>query len=231
MDKKNIAAAAIARLEAEKQRRIDEKVARGEAVRVDPLGVLVFGVASDEQIAAAVAGAKAKRIAELRAAGETREIFFDESPDDISVIVTGVPRCGRDEDDEGYDDEAPPVAKAEDRAEDFTARKRVAEALHAVDRPMPTTPPPAPSTESEPYEGPHHIHAQTRGSGPGDPGAIVEGSFTISSGGIVHVKDAEGRLLGTHVLQPMEDAAGQARKILREKRSPGFWGSIPYPTY
>ena len=40
---KAIAAAAIERLEAERQRRIDEKVAKGEAVRV-PLGAVVVGV-------------------------------------------------------------------------------------------------------------------------------------------------------------------------------------------
>jgi hypothetical protein len=66
----------------------------------------------------------------------------------------------------------------------------------------------------------------------GDPGAIAEGSFTISSGGIVRVMDDQGQLLGTHVLQPMEDAAGVARRILREKKSPAqFWNPINYTTH
>jgi hypothetical protein len=81
---KIITAAAIERLEAEKQRRLDEKVARGEAVLV-PLPVTVVGVASDEQIAAKREAVKAREIARLRKAGEAREIIFDESPGVIDV--------------------------------------------------------------------------------------------------------------------------------------------------
>jgi hypothetical protein len=75
----------------------------------------------------------------------------------IDVIVTGVPRAGRDDDDyppgatviitgvPDDDGEAPPIAKAgkAPRVEDFGARKRVAEALSAVSNPLPSTPLPA----------------------------------------------------------------------------------------
>jgi hypothetical protein len=81
---KDIAAAAIERLEAEKQRRIDEKVAKGEAVRV-PLSLVIH---DPEQVEAEIESAKASKLAELRKAGETREIVFDPP----LTISTGVPR-------------------------------------------------------------------------------------------------------------------------------------------
>jgi hypothetical protein len=207
MDK--IAAAAIERLEAEKQRRIDEKVANGSAVRV-PLYVVVCDL---EQVEAEIESAKADKLAELRAAGEQREIIFEEP----MVIDTGVPR----HEDFGKD-WAPLLPTDRYHRHDAASDEPRAPAMVR------------PSEESEPYEGPHHIHVQVRGSDPdkGDPGAIAEGSFTISSGGIVRVRDAEGQLLGTHVLQPMEDAAGVARRILREKKSPvQFWNPLPYTTH
>jgi hypothetical protein len=84
--------AALAQLEAEKQRRIDEKVERGEAVRL-AAPVVIVGV--PQPTAGLMERAKAKKIAELRAAGEKREIHFD--ADTPTVIVTGVPRAGRDD--------------------------------------------------------------------------------------------------------------------------------------
>ena len=78
---KNIAAAAIERLEAEHKRRI--KVAKGEALRV-PL----WAVCQPEQVAAEIERVKVSRLAELRQAGETREVVWDEP----LVIMTGVPR-------------------------------------------------------------------------------------------------------------------------------------------
>ena len=84
--------AALEQLEAEKQRRIDEKVEKGEAVRV-PSPVVVVGV---EQLTdALIERAKEDKLAELRAAGEKREVYF--GADKPAVIVTGVPRAGRDD--------------------------------------------------------------------------------------------------------------------------------------
>jgi hypothetical protein len=84
--------AALEQLEAEKQRRIDEKVEKGEAVRV-PSPVVVVGV--EQPTDALIERAKADKLAELRAAGEKREIYFD--ADKPTVIVTGVTRAGRDD--------------------------------------------------------------------------------------------------------------------------------------
>ena len=89
---KSVLAATIAKLEAEKQSRIEEKIAKGEAVRVLPIVVGSPGSVDTE---------KARRLAELRAGGETREVIFGFKPADGSdaseVIVTGVPRRGRDD--------------------------------------------------------------------------------------------------------------------------------------
>jgi hypothetical protein len=95
----NIIDAAIEEIRAQKQRRIDERVENGEIVRV-PFGPVVVG--TPEAAAETINRAKAHKIAELRAAGETREIVFGAPPlmegetEPISVIVTGVPRAGRD---------------------------------------------------------------------------------------------------------------------------------------
>jgi len=87
----SVIAAAIVKLQAEKQSRIEEKIAKGDAVRVPP--IMVGSPAS-------VNAEKARRLAKLREAGE-REIIFGFKPTDGSdateVIVTGVPRRGRDD--------------------------------------------------------------------------------------------------------------------------------------
>ena len=112
---KDIAAAAIERLEAERQRRIDEKVAQGTVVRA-PLYVVV---SDPEQVEAEVEGAKADKLAELRQAGETREIIFDEP----FVIITGVPRSPDFEKDWAR----LPPAKPYDR---YASQRRASKAGH-----------------------------------------------------------------------------------------------------
>lgn len=77
--------AALAQLEAEKQRRIDEKVEKGEAVCL-PLAVVVR---EHDDVAALVEAEKARQIAKLRQAGDKREVLFDEPV----LINTGVPRA------------------------------------------------------------------------------------------------------------------------------------------
>ena len=80
--------AALAQLEAEKQRRIDEKVDKGEAVRVK----LDVVVGTEDEVDAAVERAWQRKLAELREAGDTRKIYLSE---DDRVIITGVPRANR----------------------------------------------------------------------------------------------------------------------------------------
>jgi hypothetical protein len=85
----SIRAAAIERLTAHKERLIAEKIEKGLAVVVSPL---VVGFPACE------GAEKARRQAELRAAGETREVIFGGvGSDAVEVILTGVPRAGRDD--------------------------------------------------------------------------------------------------------------------------------------
>jgi hypothetical protein len=203
MDK--IVAAAIERLEAEKQLRIDEKVAKGEAVRVQIYPVLddpeEFGAESEQ-----IESAKADKLAELRAAGETREIIFY-----VEAISTGVPRS------KGSGEAWPPLPPAK-------PYDRYAAASDEPRKPAITRPSEEPA---EPLEE-HRIRVQVAPPTENDPGAIVEGSYTLGDG-VVRVYDADHNLLGTEHLRPGDDGGAAARRVLREKKGPDpFWNPIPY---
>jgi hypothetical protein len=86
---------------AERQRRIDERVEKGEVLCLPPIVVgLLDGIGA----------AMAAEVARLRKAGETREIVFGEpildadgrEIDRLAAIVTGVPRVGRDKIPDDY---------------------------------------------------------------------------------------------------------------------------------
>jgi len=78
-------AAALTRLEQERERRINEKIESGAAVRL-PLLIVAGAPASVD-----AESARKRKLEELRRNGEAREIFFEEI-----TIITGVPRPGRD---------------------------------------------------------------------------------------------------------------------------------------
>jgi len=78
-------AAALTRLEQERERRINEKIESGAAVRV----LLPIVAGARESVDAD--RARNRKLEELRRNGETREVYFDEV-----VIITGVPRPGRE---------------------------------------------------------------------------------------------------------------------------------------
>src|SRR5262249_26945413 len=84
---------ALERLEAERQRRIAEKIDKGIAVRA-PLLVVAVWESIDEE--------GPRRLSELQNAGETREFHFgvlgeSGEPQAIECVCTGVPRAGRDD--------------------------------------------------------------------------------------------------------------------------------------
>jgi hypothetical protein len=80
---------AIERLEAEHKRRIDEKIERGEAIRVPALSVVV-GVPDEAD--GALEDMKARMLAaDRQAGGKATEVYFEEP----AVLITGVPRAGR----------------------------------------------------------------------------------------------------------------------------------------
>jgi hypothetical protein len=82
--------AAIERLETKKKSRVQAKIDAGKAVRVAP--IIVAGLCSGD-----IERDRARRRAELRAAGETREIIFGLGSDGPEVIATGVNRGPRDD--------------------------------------------------------------------------------------------------------------------------------------
>ena len=77
--------AALERLEAERERRLAEKIEAGEIIEV-PLWVVA---GSQAGACAQVEQAKADKLAELRAAGETREVVFE-----VTTVATGVCKHG-----------------------------------------------------------------------------------------------------------------------------------------
>jgi hypothetical protein len=77
--------ATLARLEAEREQRLAERIEAGEVVIV-PLHI-VGG--SESQARTKVEGAKADKLAELRAAGDQREVVFD-----VVFVATGVVKFG-----------------------------------------------------------------------------------------------------------------------------------------
>jgi hypothetical protein len=189
-------------------------IERGEAVHV-PLYVVV---GDPGEVAAEIESVKARKRAELRKAGETREIVFDEP----MVIITGVPG-GPDRDWGKSGLATSPSKPAEDRYEVFGGQKRVT-------RPVPGhSAPPAPSV---PDEGPHRIIVQVRPPDPerGDHGEIAEAVYAIRRG-VLHVDDGD-RELGSQRLQPGDDPRVVARAILRTKKAATpFWNPIPYTTH
>jgi hypothetical protein len=135
---------------------------------------------------------------------ERREIIFDEW-----IIDTGVPRG------EGPSPQ-PPVA----------APREPAPQPEAPAAPQPVRSETAVAdTPSRPVR--TQIEQPTKAS-PG--GRIAEGWFKVE-GGILHVEDMQGRLLGRQPVSPGDDVEVVARKLLREKNGKhlSFHGPIKYP--
>ncbi len=202
--------AALEQLEAEKRRRIDEKVEKGEVLCVPPI---VVGLPDS------IEAAKAAEVARLRKAGETREIVFGKpiydadgrEIDRLAVIVTGVPRTGRDRVPDDYLSQKP-------RATPYI--------------------PPAPETKPAPSEPvarapesePRRVWVTVEPPSEKSCGTIVEGTWTIADG-VIRVRDMEGRLF-TERLAPGDNAEHVARRLLREKhgKHTAFYAPIRYPT-
>jgi hypothetical protein len=219
--------AAIERLETEKQRRIDEKVEKGEAIR-EELYAVCAGV---EDTADVLERAKASRIAELRAAGEKREIIFDP----IDVICTGVPRPGRDDKYiERLDRECA-------KPEELRQREKEAAAARGIDfhegsrshEPEYKPPPMSKAPEEPPAENLEWRGVWVQIRGPdherNDPGEIAEARYAVLNGSL-YVEDAQGQRLGVQELGAGEDAAAVARGIARKKLGGNqFYRPIAYP--
>ena len=188
----------LARLEAEREQRLAEKIAAGEIVRV-PLCVVA---GSESEVSARVEGAKADKLAELRAAGDQREVKFD-----VVLVVTGVLRPG-----EVPDPASVPSAPAFSSPEDAAIRP-------------PLPPPPQDEVvEEEAREEPPlietYICVQIRQcQDDDDPGEVVEGYFSVD-GSTVTVTNKSGGYVGSRAMLEGEDPKALAKQLLRAKSAP-----------
>jgi hypothetical protein len=112
--------AARARIREERARRLAERIEAGEII-----GLPIFVVAGSEvEVRKKVEEAKASKLADLRAAGETREVVFD----DVTMAVTGVVRCG-----EVADPASVPTAPSFASREDVAIRRPLPRPAIAAD--------------------------------------------------------------------------------------------------
>jgi hypothetical protein len=142
-----------------------------------------------------------------RVAGGVRVVDPDEP-----VIVTGVPRPGRDDDDIPTSGPSYPTVP-------YTSKPRAS---------VPSKPSPKPPVASEPPEW-RWVCTQIEAPSERNPGgAVVEGYYAIK-GGVLYVEDQSGPV-ASQWLQPDDNPAAVARRLLREKRSPNnFYAPIIYP--
>ena len=195
--------AALQQLEAERNRRIDERVAQGKAVYGDPIVVGWAGAAGVTN--------------EVRRDGQGREIYPrpNEDGERIGIIITGVPRAGRDD---GYVPcEQPATFATFDRCEPPTENQ-------------PKSPAPRSAAQPDAAET-KRIVATISPRDERDLGVVFEGSYKVQFGQ-VYVYSADGKSLGSLPVGPDDNVELVARRLLREKLGGGaadFYGRIPYP--
>jgi hypothetical protein len=194
-------------LEAERERRIEAKVAEDKAIR-EPLVVVLRG--HDDE----VESAKAARLAELRAAGEKREVIFD-----CTRIITGVPRSL-----EVYK----PQPRTTDDKPDYTSHLKTYE-----DTKIPPRPKPPVEAKAPPKPGPVQTQVRAPSQDDKDPGEVVSGWYDIQGGQVVVWERSGGAPIGRAAYNPGDDPKVIARRLLREKRNgpSGFYGPISYRTH
>jgi hypothetical protein len=193
--------AALERLEAERERRLAEKIDAGEIIEV-PLWVVA---GSQAGACAQVEQAKADKLAELRAAGETREVVFD-----VTTVATGVARPG-----EATGPAWKPLSPPYLPTRSPTAEVAEEEVIREDPQPVIET----------------YIAVQIGQCQEDDAGAISEGWFSVDNGQVI-VTNANGKLVGSHTLLKGEDARVAAKKLLREKspEAESFNRVLHYPS-
>jgi hypothetical protein len=193
-----------ARLEAERESRLAEKVAAGSLLSM-PI-VVVVGTASAAD--AAVEQAKADKLKELHDAGETREVVFA-----TTIVITGVRKHGEATVHEPWKPTAPPYLP---RTSSVVAKPNEEEA--AREEPQP------PVIET-------YIAVQTRRCRDGDdPGEICEGWFSVA-GGVLTLTGANGKFITSRDIIAGVDPKALARELLREKKQPSdFDRPLSYPS-
>src|SRR5262245_32241504 len=186
-------AAALERLEEERKRRVNEKIEAGLAVRVPLLATATQNLADR----------MADKMAELRAAGEGREVVFDPL-----IVATGVPR-----------------------GEPISTGKADSDPLVTPRYPKPEPLPVRPARAAPDMTEAKKITATIapRGGDERDCGVVFFGSYKVE-GGQVHVADQDGRSLGSLPVGPDDNVEVVARRLLREKTAANcdFFGPVSY---
>ena len=199
---------ALARLEEEKERRILEKVAAGQAVFIPPI---VVGVEPDAPVT------------EGQRDASGREMYYgtvkrDGMVDRTDTIITGVPRAGRD---------------AEDAVERLVARAKQtgypsdplqAKAVKAREAPVPPPPEPEPEPESK------RVRVTIELPTDNNLGSVADGYYFVQDE-MVYVSDALKRPLGRLALNPGDNPEIVARRLLKSKYcgSNNFYRKLQYP--
>jgi hypothetical protein len=195
--------AALERLEAERERRLAEKIEAGEIIEV-PLWVVA---GSQAGACAQVEQAKADKLAELRAAGETREVVFE-----VTTVATGVCKHGEATETKPWKPTAPP----------FLPRPQRDEVVEVVEDEVREAPAPVIET---------YVQVQVRQcQDDDDPGQVAEGWYSID-GKVLTVADANGKYVGSRTMLEGEDARVVAKQLLREKspEAESFNRRLSYP--
>jgi hypothetical protein len=209
--------AALDHLEAVQAQRLADKVANGEIISA-PLYVVA---GSETAARAQVEQAKADKLAELRAAGDKREVVFA-----VNVVITGVCQHG-----EAADPHTVPRAPSFTSQEDVDKRPQLPPRLPdmSIDMPAPDAVEEATVPEEPVIE--TYVCVQTRRcEDEDDPGQIAEGWYSID-GKVVTVTNASGKYVGSRTMLKGEDARVVAKQLLREKspESEGFNRVLHYP--
>jgi len=142
----------------------------------------------------------------------------------LDLIVTGVPRAGRDPELTSAPISTPLTRIAERQPEGVALR--VSTTLGERDlymkehHPRPTPPP---DTSERRY-----VRATISPQSEGHPGILIEGTYMLSNG-TVQVFDMRGALLGTEPVQPGDDIEVVARRLLWKGGAPSFYAPLPYP--
>jgi hypothetical protein len=205
--------AQIEAIEAAQQRRVLDKIASGEAVLLSRKPT-VIGCPKPGNDGAAVA--------EVERDAQGREIYYGTLTEDghidegVSLIVTGVPRAGRDADGETA---IPPAPTSQDGWLCSTCGNRYPANVtihHCIPRDEGPKGPKPRSAQVQSSEEWHSLVVQTQAPNEANPaGAIREYKFQVAFGA-VRVADLDGRVIGSASLAPGDDAKIAARKIIRE---------------
>ena len=140
-------------------------------------------------------------------------------PDDIALIVTGVPRSPKN-----Y--EARPPA-AEDRP-DYGSHLKTYDT-----KPPPPRPRPPAEAVKPPEPGPIQTQVRAPSEDGKDPGEVISGWYDIQNGQVVVWERSGGAPIGRAPCAPGDDPKVIARRVLREKRNgpSGFYGLISCRTH